>query len=633
MTHLICIIGTDGSGKTTLSDALVERLHLCGREAERAWLGSDSYLMAPVRALLKLLWARRRDKGSGPKPGLASQRVDYAAEIARKNALASRYPFAVRIYLALVWFDYWVQLRVKHFRLRHTDFIVADRYLFDVAVNLGITLGWSPEEVVRYAQTRIARVSLPAVRVFLRVDAEVSMARKDDVFDIDYLSMRLRYYDALAQAFGFTVRDGTLPISENADWLAAEVAAEIERPYVIYVHSNNVDVGGADKVLALMARHMRDHERGQGEPGGGCRVAVALRLATPIVDSHAQFGVPVFLFPFERPQTSRGFLGIARLVLRAPGSLWFFWRLFGRERPDIVHVNDLYDFLPALAACARGISVVWHIRMIVQSDRLRRAFAGVIARYSAASISVSRAVRDCYFPSSNSTHRALVIHDLGNATLIADNRDPAVTCARPDDLPDGGRLVLMVGRIEPWKGQHIFIDAVEQLSPSMRTKTIFALAGGPVQGKGDYYKQISRAAAANILLLGDRSDVPVLLRAADISVHASISPDPFPGVVIESLLAGAATVAAADGGAVEMIEDGLHGHLCPPGDSRALAAVLSDLLGDAQDPRVRFGAKARARALALVDAGGVDAAVKRAYDEILARVRADISAQRSRKAV
>ncbi|EAQ06422.1 glycosyltransferase [Yoonia vestfoldensis] len=620
MNRLVCIIGTDGSGKTTLSDALVERLQGRGERARRVWLGSESYLMAPVRAALKLVWDRRRGKGKshGPKPGLASQRVDYAAEIAQKNALAARHPFAVRVYLAMVWFDYWLQLWIKRLGLRDAGTIVADRYLFDVAVNVGLALGWSPEEVVRYAQTQICRIPLPEVRVFLRVEPEVSMARKDDVFDIHYVRMRLHYYDAIAEAFGFTVRDGTLPIAENADWLADQVAAESTRPYVLYVHSNNVDVGGADKVLALMARHMRD----QGRPAHGCRVAVALRLATPILDSHAEAGVPVFLFPFERPQTSRGIAGVARLILRTPGSLWFFWCLFGRERPDIVHVNDLYDFLPALAARLRGIPVVWHIRMIVQRDRLRRAFSSMISRLSGTSISVSRAVRDHYFPFAHTIHRALVIHDLGNAALIADDRDPAETCARPDDLPKGGRLVVMVGRIEPWKGQHVFLEAVEKLSPIRRADAVFALAGGPVQGKEEYHDQVSRrATSAGVLLLGERSDIPALLRSADISVHTSVSPDPFPGVVIESLLSGAATIAAAAGGAVEMIDDGVHGRLCPPGDSKALAAALSDLLDEPQSPRRRFGANARSRALMLVDSKVVDAAVMSVYSDIVARDR------------
>lgn len=617
--RMVCIIGTDGSGKTTLANAVVAGLDARGIDARQVWLGAESYLMKPVRGLLKLAWARRggKAKADAPRPGVGSQRVDYAAEIARKNALAARFGWAVRLYLALVWVDYRMQLALKRWKTRRADIVVADRYLFDVAVNLGLTLGWSPDQVVRFARSRLAKLALPQVRVFLRVEPEVSLQRKDDILDIDYLRLRFTYYEAIAQAFGFVQRDGTLPIEINRDWALAEIEAETARPYVLYVHANNSDIGGADKVLALMAEHMRDHER----PRGGYRVAVALRLQTAIVDSYARAGVPVIHHGFVRPQVSKGLAGMIRFALAAPGSLWFFWRLFGRERPDIVHVNDLYDFLPAMAARWRRIPVIWHIRMIVPRDRLRLLFARLVSRYALASFSVSQAVRDHYFPTPVAGHRALVIHDLGNAALIADDRDPGRCAPRPPGLPDGGRLVLMVGRVEPWKGQDVFVDAVSQLPASLRKGTVFTLVGGGVDGKEAYYDGVRQAAAkADVLCLGTRDDVPALLRAADVSVHASVAPDPFPGVVIESLLAGAATIAARAGGATEMIEDDTQGRLTAPGDAAALAAALGDMLAAPVSPRRRFGAAARARALALVDAHVVDSAVGKVYGEVLGKI-------------
>ncbi|NVJ64182.1 MAG: glycosyltransferase [Flavobacteriaceae bacterium] len=613
--HLICIIGTDGSGKTTLSDAVVEVLQTRGESAERVWLGAESFLMKPVRGLLRLAWGKRRGKkpASAPKQGDGSQRTDYAAEIARKNALARKYGWATRFYIALVWADYRLQLALKRWRHRAADTIVADRYLFDVAINIGLTVGWSPDEVVSFVRTRLGRLALPEMRVFLRVSPEVSLQRKDDIFDIDYLHLRFSYYEAIARAFGFVELDGTLPIADNRDWLLGELAAERARPYVLYVHANNTDIGGADKVLALMAEHMRDH----GRPENGNRVAVCVRLQTAIVDRYAEVGIPVIHHPFERPQVSRGIGGLIRLALASPLTLVFFWRLFGRERPDIVHINDLYDFLPALAARLRGVPVVWHIRMIITHDRMRAAFARVVAKLAPVSVSVSRAVRDHYFPTPVAGHEALVIHDLGNAMLIANDHNPSVTASRPEGLPEHGLLVLMVGRIEPWKGQDVFIEAVRRLPASLREGNVFALAGGGVEAKENYLAEIrSSAAKEEIIMLGSRDDVPVLMCAADVSVHASTKPDPFPGVVIESLLAGAATIAAGAGGAVEMIDDGVHGRLTPPGDAAALSAALEDFLTADARPRARFGATARARALGLVNARVVDAAIEKVYDRL-----------------
>lgn len=617
MSRLICIIGTDGSGKTTLADSYVAALQARGVRAERVWLGAESVLMAPVRRLLKLVWkGRSKDMSAAPAQPVrrtTTSSHDYQAELGRKNALVRRYPWAVRAYLALVWLDYRLQVGLKRWRARRQDVIVADRYLFDVSVNLGLTLGWSPDEVVAFARRRLARMQLPEFCVFLRVSPEVSLSRKDDIPDIEYLRLRFSYYEAIARAFGFVERDGTLPIEVNRNWLIAATEHETRIPYVIYVHANNSDIGGADKVLALMAQHMRDH----GRPEGGCRVAVCLRLETEIVAAHAAVGVPVILHPFVRPQTSRGVAGLASLVVRAPATLWFFWQLFGRERPDIVHVNDLYDILPAIAARPRGIPVVWHIRMMKTNHRMHTFFAWAVRRFSAVSVSVSAAVRDHYFPQPVTGHQSLVVHDLGNAQLIGDDRDPGVTTARPEGLPVGGRLVLMVGRIEPWKGQDVFIEAVARLPEALRRNTVFVLAGGGVESKEDYLEKVRRqAVAAGVILLGQRDDVPALLRAADVSVHASTEPDPFPGVVIESLLSGAATIASAAGGAIEMIRPGLDGLLCPPGDAERLSATLVNLLADPAAPRARFGAAGRARGLSLVQASIVDAAISDIYNQM-----------------
>lgn len=617
MSKLICIIGTDGSGKTTLANSYVVALQMRGMRAKRVWLGAESVLMAPVRRLLKLVW-KNRDKARSAERAQAVKRTttstpDYRAEIARKNALVQRYPWAIHTYLALVWVDYRMQVWLKRRCARAEDIIVADRYLFDVSVNLGLTLGWSPDDVVSFIRRRLSGMQLPEFRVFLRVSPEVSLSRKDDIPDIEYLRLRFSYYEAIARAFGFVERDGTLPIETNRDWLVAATAHEARVPYVMYVHANNSDIGGADKVLALMAQHMRDY----GRPDGGCRVAVCLRLETSIVAAHAAAGVPVILHRFVRPQTSRGATGLIGLMLRAPATLWFFWQLFRRERPDIVHLNDLYDILPAIAARTRGIPVVWHIRMIKTHPRMRAFFAWAVPRFSSVSISVSTPVRDHYFPRPIPSHQALVVHDLGNAGLITCDHNPGMTAPRPSNLPEGGRLVVMVGRIEPWKGQMVFIDAIAQLPEALRRNAVFALVGSGVEAKEDYLSEVqSRATKVGVIMLGQRDDVPALLRAADISVHASTEPDPFPGVVIESLLSGAATVASASGGAIEMIRPGLDGLLCPPGDASALSKTLEALLSDRVSPRARFGAAGRARALSLVDAAVIDGHISETYTQL-----------------
>ena len=114
------------------------------------------------------------------------------------------------------------------------------------------------------------------------------------------------------------------------------------------------------------------------------------------------------------------------------------------------------------------------------------------------------------------------------------------------------------------------------------------------------------------MVLGVRHDVPSILRAADVSVHCSIQPDPFPGVVVESLLSGAATIAANSGGVPEIINEAAVGVLTQPGDSEALAAALADLLRR-DSPRAIYAVPGRDRALQLVDSAEIDEQLSTLY--------------------
>ena len=397
------------------------------------------------------------------------------------------------------------------------------------------------------------------------------------------------------------------------------VLGELDKPLIHYVHSNNSDVGGADRVLALMVQHARTPVSAELPAH---RVSVSLRANTQAVDAYTRIGVPVLLHPFVRPQVSGRTVSVTMTMVKAPGGVWHFWRLLGRDRPDIVHVNDLYDFLPALAARARRIPVVYHLRMIKMNPRLQRGFSALVPTVSGASVSVSRAVHDHYFQKTPSGHRAAVIHDLGNSALTALNGDVSESGPRPDPLPDRGRLVLMVGRIEAWKGQDVFLDAVRRLPAETISSHVFALIGGAVPGSAAFLDRISREAEElGVLYLGERDDIPALLRAADVSVHCSIAPDPFPGVVVESLLAGAATIASDAGGVPEMIDDPGSGILTTPGDSVALAAALEDLLSSDESPRARFGPTGRAGALKLVDPFLIDSQIADLYRAMAPRSR------------
>jgi glycosyltransferase involved in cell wall biosynthesis len=92
---------------------------------------------------------------------------------------------------------------------------------------------------------------------------------------------------------------------------------------------------------------------------------------------------------------------------------------------------------------------------------------------------------------------------------------------------------------------------------------------------------------------GARRDVANVLAALDVFVLSSDF-EGSPLALIEAMAAGKAIVATRVGGVPDLIDDGVHGLLVPPGDPGALGTALLSL---ARDParRAALGAAARGR--------------------------------------
>jgi glycosyltransferase involved in cell wall biosynthesis len=101
--------------------------------------------------------------------------------------------------------------------------------------------------------------------------------------------------------------------------------------------------------------------------------------------------------------------------------------------------------------------------------------------------------------------------------------------------------------------------------------------------------------ACRVTLMGQREDIPELLKVSDLFVLSSRS-EGLPYTIIEAMLAGLPVVATAVGGVPELVEDGRTGFLVPPGDHGALAEAIQRLLDDSS-LRVSMGEKGREKAL------------------------------------
>ena len=127
---------------------------------------------------------------------------------------------------------------------------------------------------------------------------------------------------------------------------------------------------------------------------------------------------------------------------------------------------------------------------------------------------------------------------------------------------------------------------------------LHCVVAGGVHRAGEGYAAALRARiaelglGARVHLIGFRADIPDVMNAWDIVIHASVRPEPFGRVILEGMLLGKPVVATDAGGVPELITHEQTGFLVPPGDAAALAAQLRQLLA-APDRARAIGARSR----------------------------------------
>ena len=165
-------------------------------------------------------------------------------------------------------------------------------------------------------------------------------------------------------------------------------------------------------------------------------------------------------------------------------------------------------------------------------------------------------------------------------------------------VPPGAPVLGLVARLQRWKGIHVLVAALPELLRSHPDAHVVVVGGDHPLEPG-YREELDALAARldvadRVHMAGYQPDAGAWMREFDVVVHASDN-EPFGLVVLEAMALGKPLVAGAEGGPAEIIRDGVEGVLVPFGDSRALAARVSELLADPERGR-RMGTAAVGRA-------------------------------------
>lgn len=267
---------------------------------------------------------------------------------------------------------------------------------------------------------------------------------------------------------------------------------------------------------------------------------------------------------------------------------------------DLLYANSQKALLVGAAASRlTGVPLVSHLHDILAPahfSALNRWLSVTAAnRACRAVIADSAATAEAFVTAGGRADKVEVVHyGFHPPPPVAPGRRASVRAEL--GIEPGAFVVGHVGRLSPWKGQDILIRALARVP-----EAVGVIVGRALFGEDELARTLPQLGARlgvadRLVFAGFRSDVVDVMRACDVVVHSSTSPEPFGRVIVEAMLAGVPSVAARAGGPCEIIDNGRTGWLTEPGDDVALA---DRLIACRDDPDGR---------LAVARAGAVDAA-------------------------
>lgn len=309
--------------------------------------------------------------------------------------------------------------------------------------------------------------------------------------------------------------------------------------------------------------------------------------------------------------------------LRDACATWALWHIFRRERPDIVHTHtSKAGAVGRVAAWFAGVPVIihtphghifygyygptisWVIRLV---ERLLALITDRIVTLTERGI-------DEHVRLGIAPKEKFVAIPSGIAlSVFRSVRVDPVAKRRELGIPAEGPIIGTVGRLVPIKGHECLLKAVPLVLAECPRATFVVLGDGPLLGR---LRQVAaeRGISDHVRFLGVRTDVPECLATFDLFAFPSIN-EGMGRALVEAMAMGVPVVATNVGGIPDVVVDGETGLLVPPGDDRALADALLELLRDPAR-RQEYGQGARRRVDERFDVSTMVRAIDRLYDVV-----------------
>jgi glycosyltransferase involved in cell wall biosynthesis len=361
---------------------------------------------------------------------------------------------------------------------------------------------------------------------------------------------------------------------------------------VLYVN-HTAEISGGERSLLNLLAALPDsvHARLAAPPGALPDAVAELGIATAAITGTAG---SLRLHPLHTPRALAEMAVAGRQVRRAARA----------HRAELVHANSIRAGLVLGLARARGAASVVHVRDCLPPGPLSTATMRVIAATASTVVANSEYTARTVRAAAPQARVEVVYNPVDlerfDPARIDRDRARASRGARA-----AGRLLLgVVAQLSPWKGQDTAIEALALLRDEgvdahlLLVGSAKFIASATRFDNEAYVARLRRLVASSgledrVSFLGERDDVPELMRALDVLLLPSWE-EPFGRAVIEAMALRVPVIATDVGGPAEIIEHGREGYLVPPREPRAWAAAVRALADD-PDARAEMGRAGRLR--------------------------------------
>ena len=160
------------------------------------------------------------------------------------------------------------------------------------------------------------------------------------------------------------------------------------------------------------------------------------------------------------------------------------------------------------------------------------------------------------------------------------------------EIKDDKKIILLPGRLTGWKGQEIFIEAINMVNIELGYESFYAVILGSDQGRDLYKKKLIRLTEQyrmtnQIKFIDHCKDMALAYKVSDIIVSASIEPEAFGRVAVEAQSMEKPIIASNIGGSNETVIDEKTGFLFESKNAKSLSEkILKTLSMDEKSLRL-----------------------------------------------